>query len=342
MKSARVTIFGIWLTLALLDASPAMAGQYHYGTSLVCSQCHTMHYSQQHDYSGAPFSNSPSINSAPLGGFGPYPFLLRNQVNDLCLSCHDGQTFAPDVYGPNTGNYVREAGALPTGNAPYEEWKGHSLGYTGVPPGGTQNFSEGLNCTNCHQPHGNSYYLNLYGVTYAVGTNDLTKNVFVRSWSPTDISTDYSQDNVDFNEPNVHDSGMAQFCRGCHTDFHGQAGDSNMGGSGGVNWLRHPTADASIGAVGGGHSSLSLFASHNYRVKVMSATGQWGIEGQPWSSASSSDKLTPTCITCHRAHGNQNPFGLIYLSGNGPFTEEGDADGVAVGLSSLCRQCHVQ
>jgi nitrate reductase cytochrome c-type subunit len=52
--------------------------------------------------------------------------------------------------------------------------------------------------------------------------------------------------------------------------------------------------------------------------------------------------LTPTCTTCHKAHGNQNPYGLIYLKGTGAVTEEGDADGQTEGLRTMCKQCHSQ
>ena len=50
--------------------------------------------------------------------------------------------------------------------------------------------------------------------------------------------------------------------------------------------------------------------------------------------------VTPTCITCHKAHGNGNPFGLIFRAGSGAPTEDGDTDGSS--LRDLCGQCHVQ
>ncbi len=349
---AVVTIIaGLLLTIAL--PRPVAAGEYHHGTTLICSDCHTMHYSLQHSYTGG----APP----PLGTGGPFPNLLKYSPNDLCKSCHDAQTFAPDVVGANTGTDVREAGALTTGTAPYDEWKGHALGSTATAPGGTFSNADGLECVDCHQPHGyaghntkdvagnpvTNAYRNLAAkggldVSYAKGTNDTTKDVFLRSWTLGDISTNYDVSNVDLNEPNLHDSGIGEWCKGCHTNFHGKQGDANMGGVGDTEWLRHPTADAYIGAVGGGHSSLAVFTGRNYRVKVMSATGDWGTQGQAWTTATASDDLAPTCTTCHKAHGNQNPFGLVFLSGTGPITEEGDTAGVNLGMKSLCEQCHVQ
>ena len=328
--------------LGLLGATAAMAGEYHFGATLVCADCHTMHYSQQHAYD----SGDPATPALPSGG--PREYLLRNRDSFLCLSCHDGQTFAPDVLGANTGTHVRQAGALTAGATPYEAWKGHSIGVTAVPPGGAMSLK--LQCVNCHGPHGTAYYRNLIAsaaqVTYTKGTNDTTKAAFLRSWTLGAIATNYAVDNVDFNEPDPKQSAMGRFCKGCHTDFHGVQGDWNMGGSGGTEWLRHPTGDVNIGAAGGGHSSLDRFKSGLYRVKVMSPAGDWGTQGTPWMAAPGT--LTPTCISCHKAHGNQNAFGLIYLSRfaasvseEGGYAAAQSAD-TATGMRNLCGQCHTQ
>lgn len=356
MRTAiQIATMASMLALSALGVTSSTAGEYHYGQTLVCYDCHTMHFSQSHKWSGAtPVSNTAALGGDWLGSSGPNQYLLKgSNQNSLCLACHDGQTFAPDVLGANTNNYVRAAGALTTGTAPYEAWKGHTLDGLVTPPGGYMNLR--LECVNCHSPHGNTSYRNLDGtstpVTYAKGTNDLTKDVFLRSWTLGQIATNYSVDNVDFNEPPAtpqnRGSPMATFCRGCHTEFHGRGGDSNMGGTGGTGWLRHPTADADIGkyAADGQHSSLDVFKNKLYRVKVMSPLGDWGTQGSAWAAAPTN--LTPTCVTCHKAHGNQNPFGLLFLAGTGPLTEEGDSDGNSssnpgVRMRALCGQCHVQ
>ena len=66
----------------------------------------------------------------------------------------------------------------------------------------------------------------------------------------------------------------------------------------------------------------------------MSPTGVWESL-DPVDLADS----TPTCVSCHKGHGNQNAFGLIYMAGTGVVTEEGD-DGAQA--KHLCGQCHVQ
>ena len=102
------------------------------------------------------------------------------------------------------------------------------------------------------------------------------------------------------------------------------------GGDVGSPWLRHPTADVDIGQNVGRKSSLAQYQSHVNRVQVMSATGNW----------QTGTDLTPSCFSCHKAHGNKNPFGLIYMRGDGALTEEGDA-GTSGTMADLCRQCHV-
>jgi hypothetical protein len=323
--------FVLAVGLFVILPSDGPTGDYHNGQTLVCSDCHTMHYSQSHAYD----SGNPALN--PPGPNGPFGSLLRAGGSALCLSCHDGKPIAPDVLGEHNNGYVRQAGALTTGAAPYENWKGHTIGESAVPPGGAMIIA--LQCTNCHAQHGSPNYRNLGGVvslvTYAKGVNDTRKDIFVRKYYGDGVSTmaeRYSPDNIDFNEPNVTLSAMAKFCKGCHTDFHGARRDSNMTDNNNV-WIRHPSADANIGA---GNSSLDTFKNKLFRVKVMSSLGIWGTQGQAW--AAPPNDLTPTCISCHRAHGNKNPFGLIYATGNAAITEEGDGTGVR----DLCRQCHDQ
>lgn len=327
-------------------ATVAMAGDFHVGTSLVCSDCHVAHYSQSHDYTvgGTVFP--------PLGPSGPYDNLLRNDVNDLCLSCHDGKAWAPDVFGIGTGGTVRQAGALNadptkrTNDVGYDVTSGHTLWSTSMPPGSSGSSyvpaADGLECTNCHAQHGSAaQYRNLLNrgifngdtLTYAFGTNDLTKDVFEVS------AADYNTADVNFNEPNTHDSHYGRWCSACHTQFHGAGGSANMGGlSGGVTssnatpWHRHPDADVDIGESGASAtyiSSLSRFNGLTNNVKVMDPTGQWNH---------TSANVTPSCFSCHKGHGNKNPFGLIFMAGTGTVTEEGDGGQ----YRDLCRQCHTE
>jgi hypothetical protein len=354
MRHDRIALLGLLASaLLLLTAGPAFGGDYHKGATLVCTECHVMHYSQTHGYN--PDGSGLTVT---LGGTGPYGFLLRNNVNDLCLTCHNGQAFAPDVLEANTGTTVRQGGALNReGAAPYYQSTGHTLDTVDTAPGGTWAPSalHGLTCIDCHAQHGrggptvSNPYRNLNPAaggqstfdppSYAVGMNDTTKDVFERSAASYDVA------DVDFNEPDQTKSAMGNWCGACHNAFHGGPGSANVGGTGSpaTEFDRHPTAGVNIGAAGGGHSSKNIFATAsrdgsgtklNY-VKVMTATGIW----KPTTAAEVTDH-TPSCMTCHKGHGNQNSFGLIYMNPtSGALTEEGTAGGT---YKNLCAQCHVQ
>jgi len=332
----------------------AWAGDHHKGSTLVCSDCHVMHYSQTHGYNA-----DGSGFFVPLGGAGPYQALLRNDENSLCLTCHDNSSVAPDVLGVNTGKSptdVREAGFLNRLALVGQPATGHTLDSLSTAPGSSPAWKpedengtgKGLRCTNCHHQHGSASgvtggnaYRNLRTnpgrsaapagyVSYATSSNDTTKDVFERA------PRSYDESQIDFNEPNNTQSSMGKFCGGCHTNFHGTPGDATTvggepSGASYIDFVRHPTAGVNIGAAGGGRSSLSTYNGKTNKVKVMSESGVW---------VPPATDVTPTCISCHKAHGNNNAFGLIYRSGTGTLTEDGDSNGT--GVRDLCRQCHVQ
>jgi hypothetical protein len=336
-KSIAV-LCGFCLCLGL--AAPSLAGIAHTGNQLVCSDCHTMHYSAHHNYKGGP-------TDLVVDPTGPFPDLLKAAPNDLCLACHDGTGVAPDVLGVQAEDYPRQAGALTQDGMPepgYNNWDGHTLGSKDTAPGGTwSNPTFGLSCSDCHSPHGEAtQFRNLCtstdpgdkfqnkDLTFSFGsTNDLTKDVYLHGGF--DTSHRYGIYGTDFNEPDPTKSAYGEWCASCHGNYHGSGGNPNVGGATGGNpgsspWKRHPVADVNIGAHYG--SSLTQYQSHANRVKVMSSSGNWD----------SGTDLTPSCFSCHKAHGNKNPFGLIYMSGAGTVTEEGDTGGGS--LNDLCIQCH--
>lgn len=376
--------------MLLLFAAPSLAGEWHTGASNLCTDCHTMHYSMQHEFdSGTAVDPNAGAGSDGnwLGPSGPNTNLLKDSGNALCLSCHNGQTFAPDVLEANNNaspTNGRMAGALNLdtgGSAGWEPWRGHSLGSTDDAPGYQTGLVEAgldphpsgteLKCVSCHDQHGTPGYRNLgpasWGMTdpnsirptYVIATtNTATADVWIdiashtpNSGLPATFNPYYAFDNINYNRndatvgaTNIKTSNkLDTFCSACHGDFHGGGGDSMIGGTGSPfsDFDRHPTSQTLIGDVGGSHSNLTLYTSATTQVKT-------------YSDAVGQTDASPGCVTCHKAHGNQNPFGLFLLHGNASAVDEdggypaagiGATENIAgygVGLMNLCGQCHAQ
>jgi hypothetical protein len=114
------TLVGLTVLLALA-AIPAMAqsvgfNNYHYNANMNCSDCHSMHASAHNNLTDGSAITTP--NTTPGAAINPYyiaptapaegrHYLLKN--DDVCATCHDGQTWAPDVIGDNTNTYIRSA-----------------------------------------------------------------------------------------------------------------------------------------------------------------------------------------------------------------------------------------
>lgn len=354
MSKKLLVLAGSLLAVAAL-ASWSWAGDYHMNQQLICQDCHVMHYSQAHGY-----NDDGTGNFTSLGAGGPYHYLLRNDINELCLSCHNGSASAPDVFEAHANGYVRQAGALNEvgGNNNYEEGNGHTLGSDAIAPGGTFANADGLNCVNCHAPHGRQAglvapynvqggYRNLFlevtgftSISYTRG--DVEGANTAAAWIHEDASSGvnanhYGRGGITFNEPDQTDSRYADFCQGCHTNFHGAIGGPEVGGTGtpAEEFVRHPMAGVNIGAIGGGHSNLSrIVAKGANQIQVMSPTG---VKAGSYTAAD--NQLTPSCMSCHKGHGNQNAFGLVYMVGTGTITEEGDN---GIDARNTCRQCHTQ
>jgi cytochrome c553 len=355
-----------------------------------------MHFSQTHNWDGStPVPTDPAPNGNWLGAVGPNAFLLKMPANDLCLACHDGQTFAPDVLEVNQNagaqTHGRSAGALNhLGTAPYETWKGHTLGTTDLPPGfdggaslaTTFTYSggtTGLECTNCHTQHGradayrnlgprsNARYIVSYKFSTTAGDFAAPCQNSTATTSPCDVRVNLASytsnsgnaatfapyydavnvfygrnDAIDWTGANDVSNRIDAQCAFCHGNFHGGPGDATIqlpGFPGNEEFIRHPTSETTIGTMGGGHSSLTRYTTATTKVKTYATAGDF-------SDAS------PGCVSCHKAHGNQNPFGLVFLNRNSvaPDEQGGWATGqtpdpagqYTQGYRNLCGQCHGQ
>jgi hypothetical protein len=331
MKRLLVLVAAVAAVAGL--ASVALAGDYHVGTSLICSDCHIMHGSMAHPY--------PTGATAPFTAGGHAYLLRQDGVNNMCLGCHDGSGTAPDVFGatasgPTNGRLAGGLNADPAerpNDTGYAMTDGHTLYSHDIAPGGTfANTEEGLECADCHSVHGSANYRNMRiststtstsvwvgkTVTYSIGgaTPDLSKDVWERNFKG------YGWSNVDYLEPTSTASAYGNWCKACHTDFHGSSTDGNMVIAPG-DFKRHPTADANFSS-----RTVTQYNSRTNKLKVMDPTGTW---------TTANTSMTPSCFSCHKSHGNMNGFGLIFMTGTGTIAEEGDDAG---GYRDMCRGCH--
>jgi hypothetical protein len=325
--------------IALSAVAPATAGDFHYASSLMCSDCHVMHYSDTHLMSGAPGADPL------LAPGGPFRSLLKTNASALCLSCHDGRADAPDVRGPHANAYVRAAGQLNVAGDGPAESTGHTMGSTVTPPGGTWT-NPGLTCQHCHATHGNAYYRNLVPnpgtvtgkpVTYVTGAT-YSGTAAIQQTAASPLAIHYDVGNVRYRQTAAGstDMGLSEWCSGCHGDYHGVGGAATVGGStvgdtGTARWLRHPTRDVTMAqGVRNQHvNGTRWFSALGSRVPVVSPSGTI-----PGTSVSSDN--TVFCGSCHKAHGSTNRKGLIFDDDATPAGEDG------ISLMQTCQQCHYQ
>ena len=312
-----------------------------------CAGCHTMHNSQD----GALVDpDSPNGND----------WLLKDATpSDVCLSCHAtglGAVFGDDPLAPppqkGSGNFVfllednlndGHNGSLNPigGDAAGHNLKAPSKGVAGdgtllTSPGGSFPSSE-LGCSSCHDPHGNTNYRLLYGISPVQdGLFTFTNAAPAASGISIFFGAESNSNHT------AYQSGMSAWCGNCHGDFH------NVGST-----MKHPT-DHNLGAtiatnynlyngtedITGGTAATAYLAAVPFEDAAMTTTSTDG--------PSSTSKVM--CLTCHRAHASSAPdagrwdFAVTLL----------EEDGVESGSyaipdpynspnqRSLCNKCHVK
>ncbi len=298
--------------LAILGGSLGTAGDYHVGPSLICSDCHVMHFSETHTYGGA-----SGQQAFPTLVTGPNLYLLRRpqDSSQICLACHDGRTDAPDVRGVNSvGIFLRAAGQLNSlTDSPEIQGTGHTIGSAAPAPGaGTQwngNAATGLLCSHCHETHGNAAYRNLTanpGNSTGITVTYMTGNTYeglsaVQQLQKGPIAEHYKVENIRYRQTT---NGLSVWCRGCH-DY--------------TTSFAHPF-DQSIPM---SDPNFRWNAEHASRVPVVSAA----------QTVPGPDSRV-FCLTCHKAHGSANSKGELWDDMMTTPLEDGSS------MNDTCVQCH--
>ncbi|NIO11180.1 MAG: hypothetical protein GTO40_25465 [Deltaproteobacteria bacterium] len=321
----RLILVVIGCAAVLAYGSGAFA--FHSGGTLVCSACHTMHYSQD---GGVPVD-------ADAGG--PWTDLLKTQDStDLCLDCHGGVTanfstgswgspaeYAPIVEDPTNdfpGGRFASGGLLAEGNRhnPVGTVASGWLvdGTLTDAPGGTFAAAD-LKCSSCHDAHGNANFRILVdnagggsAPAPVQGTDafETLIDVSTPSWS--------GESNSPTRVHNGYQDGMSAWCGNCHGVFHATVGGPSP------DWTRHPS--------GGTNGAFPTAYTTNYGTTAADYDYNIPFQGSLVSAADTGYGAATTsrsfCLSCHRAHGT------AYADiGRFDFT-------VASGSGTNCNKCH--
>lgn len=292
------------VVIAIAVLLPATAGgveNYHTGDSLICSDCHSMHFSQRHGFQGGAVGAQPEVGSPgdwlPHGG--PHGGLLKLPRDELCVACHDGTVVLGATSSPG-GNIASAASTAKTALVSSVT----SAAPTGLaaPPGGTladHPFGHAGDCSACHETHGSSNYRNLKA-NPGGGRGGPLRVVAEKAAA--------SGDRRGRARDATYRSGMNEWCMACHESLPGH----------------HPVGRA-------------LYGSTSADWEDWAATS-WAQANPGWivvrvqnpqddpSAPNSQQHDQVFCLSCHTAHGSSNPKALIY------------ADGISI--DSTCAQCH--
>jgi len=303
----------------------------------LCSNCHTMHYSQ----------NGEILSK--WGQSGPYEALL---VND-CVGCHtgtnDGTNQTPYVFStvaPTYGSTGTEGNCLAGGNFYWvSQAGGDALGHNvkglasadtlSAPPGfsatypdregntvggGTWPSGQQVTCAGTYGCHGHHNIDDavkaIYGGHHAVGSTIDGSSVGKSyrfligilgledpDWEYQPTSTAHNQYyGVDRGSvPN--DQTIGYLCAECHGNFHSISGAGSSSP-----WLRHPT-DFDLGSATGseykyynGNTGGGSGATYSV-VAPVASTSLTGVLSTVDPNTADGTAIV-TCISCHRAHGS--------------------------------------
>ena len=294
---------------------------YHRGANLLCSQCHTMHASESH-------ADLPSEPGAYPRTYTPQPKLLKaSDPVTLCLTCHDNQVGMPDVIGVDVNNLSdRAAGLFGTVDMPNDN--GHKIA-TGVDPNelcerchATNNVRDAsgfvtasVSCIDCHNPHGNGRARNLQWASYPGG--EYPFGYYIRPGSAG--LARYEAVNIGYPAPNgtafsTEGVEVANMCIDCH---HAIFNNTDVD----TTHVKHPVYNsewAQRNTISQGDAKGSTVSSH-----WISGTGAGFLQTQrvPFVVRGAATFASATtvaasngvfCLSCHKAHGSNEPFGLVF------------------------------
>lgn len=324
-----------------LDTPPFTPG-FHNGDDLVCSDCHIMHASMQHDYGyddpySYPYTVDPPANH----------LLKAPDALSLCLNCHQDYAGIPDVIGPDVnGGLLRGAGEMDLPGVINDN--GHNIASD---PGelctrchfGGEFHTAAVECIDCHAPHGTGYYRNLQWASDPGAEPPIV--AFVNP-AAGDLEK-YQAANIKYGAPGDQPGQatwreVTNICIDCH---HTVVDASSNGGRYtnpelDEHWNRHPGNNTEWGAyrpISGlpGDPYYSADSTNWYDGQG----SEFSIGRLPFIVVEAHDYASASvvaydnevfCLSCHSAHGSTNAFGLRWDPAQSDIPIQ----------TAGCRQCH--
>lgn len=290
---------------------------YHTGPTLLCTDCHSVHASQEHGFDGDP-TGYPYVEP-------PHNKLLRKaDPVDVCLACHDGRTGVPDVVGFDTNSLVqRSGGHMDLPDVP--NFRGHNLG-RGLRSEtacqrchfGGEMATASVSCIDCHNPHGNNKARNLQWVSSPGGEPDFG---LLMSPGATGLQK-YERANVAYTYVNSAVREVSNMCIDCHHSFFDSSSHYFTKPGGMTHWGRHPGFNSEWGALDTISTGGPTGSSNPAHWEGGSGSGFDGAARVPFVAIGATDFSSAMvvnassnavfCLSCHKAHGGDHAFGLTW------------------------------
>lgn len=350
-KSARIVIITALLAV--------VTGVSHAKVTGPCSDCHTMHNSQDNSLVNSSGTNGSLLREdcvgchtgTNLGGTNVTPFVDHTGTVNYGASGIEGDTLAggtfkfvktTDYKGHNVSGIANPDVTL---SSPPGFDHGRAAADGTIPGNGSGWTTQQITCAGTYGCHGSHDTTNPYqaisgahhqnsqgsaittpGDTAAGGYRML---VGIAGYEDPDWEFQPDKDNhnqykgIDSAGQSTETSTISYFCGECHGQFHNPS--ANLSTGGGSPWLRHPT-DYDMGNTDSGSEYHSYGGAGNTYLPATPLASDT-ITSVKSAISFLDDSAIVTCLSCHRAHGSN-----FYKAMRWGYAESSSG--------GLCSNCH--